>query len=518
MAEIMNTDEATSGAVPEGERLRYTAPERGTSGRSNWLTLPSRQGWAQAVVLAALYSIPAVMCVYRAYVADADVWWHLRAAEWIVQHGGVPHTDPFSSFGAGKPWAAYSWLFELLMLQLFQRLGLTGFVVYTAGMLAVITMALHRLIRRLQGDFTLGVLLTFAGTLCLASLWTPRSWLFTILFFVFELDVLMQARRTGKTGELFWLPLVFVLWANLHIQFVVGLLAMGVAVGECVLARFWSGIQTRMGLSRGCIVFILCVMATLANPYGWRVYQVVFEYSSQPGVYGLVSEFKALPFRGLQDYGVLFFALGAAGMIARARRAEVFEIVMLVFAVLVSFRSQRDVWVVVPVASAMIAQGLKGRADERFQVTAMAAPLIAVATFLAVFLAFRVLHVNNDALQAKVEKEMPVRAVEFVKAKGLTGPLYNDFDWGGYLIWGLRIPVSMDGRTNVYGDARIARSAATWSAAADWASDADLLKANLVIGPVNASLTQVLRLSPRYELVYEDKVAVVFVAREGSAR
>lgn len=503
MAEIMNTHESTPGAVPAGEGAGFSAP--------------SRNGWAQAVVLAALYSIPAIMCVQRAYVADADVWWHLRTAEWIAQHGGVPHTEPFSSFGAGKPWAAYSWLFELLMLQLFQRLGLTGLVAYTAGMLALITMALHRLNRRLQADFTLGVLLTFASALCLASLWTPRSWLFTILFFVFELDVLMQARRTGKTGELFWLPLVFVLWANLHIQFVVGLLAIGVAVGECVLARFWSGVQTRIGLTRLCIVFALCLLATLVNPYGWQVYRVVFEYSSQPGVYALVSEFKALPFRGLQDYGILFLTLGAAGMIARAKRVEIFEIAMLIFAVLVSFRSQRDVWVVVPLASAIIAQGIKGRNEERFQVTAMAAPLIAVATFLAVLLAFKVFHVNNDVLQAKVEKELPVRAVEFIKEKGLTGPLYNDFDWGGYLIWGLNMPVSMDGRTNVYGDAKIARSASTWNAAADWESDTDLSTANLVIGPVNAPLTQVLRLSPQFELAYKDNVAAVFVARRVSA-
>jgi len=42
------------------------------------------------------------------------------------------------------------------------------------------------------------------------------------------------------------------------------------------------------------------------------------------------------------------------------------------------------------------------------------------------------------------------------------------------------------------------------------------LKARLVIGPVDAPLTQLLRLSPGFELAYEDKIAAVFVARKGS--
>ena len=96
----------------------------------------------------------------------------------------------------------------------------------------------------------------------------------------------------------------------------------------------------------------------------------------------------------------------------------------------------------------------------------------------------------------------------------MTGPLYNDIGWGGYLIWSLGMPVEVDGRTNVYGDERLNRSVATWSAERDWDTDEDLQKAGLVIGPSNEALSQVLRLSPHFELVYDDKVAAVFVARK----
>jgi len=262
---------------------------------------------------------------------------------------------------------------------------------------------------------------------------------------------------------------------------------------------------------------VVCILATLGNPYGLGIYRVVHEYATQPGVFDLISEFKAMPFRSPQDYGVLLFALGAVVVLARARRLELFEIVLLGYAVFVSFRSLRDVWVVVVVGSAIVASGLKGSDETRFVVPAMFAPWVAIATAVVVFLSFRLQQVDNKLLAAKVAEKMPVGAVEFVKAKGLTGPLYNDFGWGGYLIFDPGLPVSMDGRTNLYGDERINESVATWGGTPHWAADPDLLKANLVIGPVGAPLAQLLRMSPRFDLAYEDKVAVVFVARKAPA-
>jgi hypothetical protein len=472
--------------------------------------------WAQALVLAALYSFPVFQCLRTANAADPDVWWHLRTAEWILQHGAVPHTDPFSMFGAGKPWAAYSWLFELLIFQLFRWLGLVGMVVYTTGMVVSIAVVLHRLIRRLQSDFTIAVLLTLVAALSMYRLYTPRPWLFTILFFVLELDVLMQARKSGKIRELVWLPVIFALWANLHIQFIDGLILLSIALTESLLARRWSAIHTRLRPGWVCGVSLACVLATLVNPYGWRIYQAAYDLAGQLGTVSQVTEFQAMPFRGFDNWFVLLLALGAVGVLARVRRFALFEVGLLAFAILVSFRSQRDVWVVAAAASAILASGLPGNSENRLQLKAIYAPLVAAIMCLVVWLGFRLLDVNNARLRVKLAEAMPVRAVEVVKEKGWSGPLYNDFDWGGYLIWALRLPVSIDGRTNVYGDERLNRSYAAWNAQPGWASDPDLQKANLIIAPFNPPLTQLLRMDPRFEVGYEDKLAVVFIARDSS--
>lgn len=474
------------------------------------------QPWAQAVVLGALFSMPALMAIRQGIVIDPDVWWHMKTGAWMLSHGAVPHTDPFSIYGADKPWAAYSWVYEIAMVKLFWRLGLQGVVAYTAAMGALIAAAVHRLTRRLVPDFTAAVLLTIVPVVCLLPVLTPRPWLFTILFFTYEMDVLMQARLRGRHRELFALPVVFILWANIHVQFVMGLLAIVVALAEALAARSWRkapiAIATQANAAALAATLASCFAATLVNPYGWKLYSIVADYGSLGAMMNLVAELKAMPFRDPIDFGILFYAVIAACLVARARRAMVFEIAMLTAALYLSFRSLRDIWVVVVVSSAVVASALETRDKSRFRVTPQSWPVVPAVVAIAMVLGFKTMGQDNAALAGALADALPVNAVEFVKSRNLAGPVFNDFGWGGYLIWDLGMPVEIDGRGNVYGDQRVAESVATWAGAGNWEKNGDLEKANLVIGPADAALTQLLRLSPRYRLVYEDKLAAVFVS------
>jgi len=473
---------------------------------------------AQATLLAALFAIPALMCVHAANVGDPDIWWHLRTGEWILQHHAVPRVDPFSGPLAGSPWLAYSWLYELVVVKLFARLGLVGLVSYTSGMVLAITVALAQMVRRLQRDFFLVMLLAIVAIFSMGHLYMPRPWLFSILFFILELDILMQARKTGRMRELLWLPVIFALWANVHIEFVDGLMVLGLAWAETAVARWGLGAETRVRPAWMGAALLASVLATLANPYGWRVYSVVFDYSSrlatQGGALNRISELQAMPFRDLSDFLVLLLALASAAALAWRRRFSLFETGLLALAAVLSFRSQRDVWAMAVAGAAILASTVAGSEKAAMRLPKLAAALAVLAAGLAVLAGFRAMHVNNARLESELAKSLPVRAVEAVQAKGYAGPLYNDYNWGGYLMWALRMPVSIDGRAAFYGDPRIDRSLATWNAEPDWASDPALLSAGVVIGPVKAPLTQVLRMDPRFQLVYEDKDAAVFAAHK----
>jgi len=192
--------------------------------------------------------------------------------------------------------------------------------------------------------------------------------------------------------------------------------------------------------------------------------------------------------------------------------------VLLAFALLISFRARRDVFVMAIAAYAIVAEELndeekRGPAPGRFAV-----PLALIATVAAAPLLFALSKVDNVHLESKLAAAMPVHAAEFVKSRNLKGPLFNDYDWGGYLMWNPGLPVSIDGRAALDGDALIARSIATWNGLPGWDRNPELRKAQLVIGPVDAPLNQLLRFNSHFELAYQDNVAAVFVARSDSGK
>ena len=472
---------------------------------------------ARALLVAMLCSAPALICFRTgaaACVGDPDLGWHLRTGEWILQHHSVPHVDIYSRFGAGKPWQAYSWLFEVVLTKLYQWFRFAGVMVFMGVMLAAISAALYRMLYRLQADFTKATILTTVVLTAIARLYTPRPWLFTILFFILEIDIFMHARRTGSARRLVWLPLLFTLWANIHIQFINGLMVLGVAAIEPILSRWWKPTISRLPARSIWLTLAACAAAVCVNPYGVGIYKIAHALASQPGVLNTVSEMHALPFRSMMDFLLLFLALAAVGMMFGFRRFYPFETLMLAMAFLLSFRSQRDIWFLAIIAGAVIAENLPLRSNSEGQRDAFwTVPLSLGTTALLVVVCAFAAHIRNDQLRGKLADEMPLKAVEIVRERQYPGALFNTYGWGGFLIWNLREPVSIDGRAAFYGDERIDRSMKTWNGAPDWASDPDLKSAGVVIAPVDVPLSQLLRMDSRFSVAYEDKIAVVFVAR-----
>jgi hypothetical protein len=165
------------------------------------------------ILWTAVYCIPALSVMTS--VEDLDVWWHLRTAEWITAHGKLPQTDPFTAFGAGQQFHAYSWLFELILWVPFRLFGLSGVLLFRAVFLFVLLAAVHRFIAKRQPDFVPQVVLFALTCVAFVPLMSERPWLFTILFYLLTLDVILDL-RAGRAAWTVWsLPLAFALWANL---------------------------------------------------------------------------------------------------------------------------------------------------------------------------------------------------------------------------------------------------------------------------------------------------------------
>lgn len=472
---------------------------------------------ARVALLATMYAAIGLICLRDSPGSDPDIWWHMRVAQWIAQHHAVPHADFFSRLVPPQPWQAYSWLFDLAMLGLYRAFGLLGLLAYTVGLVLAITAVMHRIAARLQADFTTTVVLTFAASISLSRLYTPRSWLPSILFFLIQLDLLDRARRSGQWRKLLWLLPLYMLWANIHIQFIDGLVVLAATACEPLLRRFWPWPQPKtVPASRLFLILGGCMVAAMVNPYGWQIYHIAYKLASQPGVLNKIQELLAMAFRHWGDYLMLAFAVGSAAALARRRLPSLWESLLLAMGLVISFRSQRDIWFLASVALLILAAELPARVSSLRLVRWrqwQTAGAVFLATAIVMTIGGWIMHISNAGLYAGMKKDLPVKAVDTVLAKQYPGPVFNDYGWGGYLIWKLRMPVTIDGRAAFYGDKRIDRSLQTWNGKPCWQNDPDLKTARLVIAPVNKPLTQLLRLQSQWQIVYEDKLAVIFVRR-----
>lgn len=484
---------------------------------------PLEEQFRRCALLVALYAIPPLLVVAAINVLDADLWWHVRTGQWIVQHGWVPYTDSFSWTGMGKPWAAYSWLFEVIIYGLFVRFGLLGVLIYTYLLVLAITLALHALIRKFEPRLAYSVGLTAVAIIAMTRICSPRPWLFTILFFCIELNILVTVRRSRNLRRLLWLLPLFALWANLHIQFVYGLflLSLGAVEEPLVSVLRKSRViddQSEVPLPSRILIllFACCILATLLNPYHFHIYSVLYDTIRQAGFYDLIRELQALPFRALPDWLVLFLTIGAAFAFGRAnRRTMPLWILLFITGTYVSFRANRDVWFIDVVAATIIARASGADAAKtRDKVSTIQVLLVIICTGALLVSTIRLYGISNAELQKMVEKSYPSAAASYIEEHELPGPLYNHFNWGGYLIWRLpNLPVSIDGRGNLHDAAELKRSGNVWNGQAGWVSDPELSSAGLIVAERNAALTQLLRLDDRFQQVYEDDLAVVFVRR-----
>ncbi len=450
-----------------------------------------------------------------ASIIDPDVWWHIRTGEWIVQHHQLPVTDPFSATGAGKAWVAYSWPFELLIYGISKNWDLLGLVAYSIFGYLAITAALFHLLRGIVPHFWKSAALTFIGTLILPRFVSPRPGILTTLFFIVVLDILLRAKRSGDVRKLWLLPVMIWIWANVHVQFIYGLFVIGVFCIEPILNRVFrvsQGDSSERQLPNLQLWLVLAVSTALsfANPYGIGVYRVIADYVRQPKLYMMVNETNAMAFNRSEHFVVLFLAIGAAIALGHSQRLRPVWMLLLLWSAMSAFRAERDIWVVTVIALIILAQHFHSTTDVDSTISSRVWLAATACLLLALLWSFKV-SPTNKFLIARVAREYPVGAVAYIREHHLQGPMFNNFDWGGFLIYSLpEIPVAIDGRTNVHGQDEVGRSLSTWNLSSDWHSDPLLAHANIVVGSPRFPLVQALATDQDFKRVFDDEFSVVF--------
>ncbi len=458
----------------------------------------------------------------RFCVLDVDLWWHLKVGDWICEHFAVPHTGILSRTAANRPWVAYSWGYEVLLSRASASFGLLGIGVFGVLLTIAIAYAIYWMLFRLSGRFWPALVET--AIVCWAFLFTgmPRPFFFSITLFCIVLALLLEANRSGRMQALYWLPLIFLAWANLHIQFVYGLFVVGLFVAINLAQRFAGKAGIAPDFVRApilpaedlVILFAACILATLIGPNFYHPYFAVYEYSKAKFSYAVIVELQALNFRWSNHYVELMLAAAAFFMVGWQKKLDLFKLAVLTVASVVAFRTMRDAWFLCVIAAACIAdfpapEAESDPSESWLEKTGVAASVAVLLVLLASATNF-----NQRELDRAISAQYPVNAINFLRRNPVPGPLYNNLNWGGFLMWYMpEYPVAIDGRNDLYGDALDKIFYASQSAEKSYATDPYLNQASLVLLDSQLPLAKILTVDPRFELVYHDEIATAFARR-----
>ncbi|MFI5118744.1 MAG: hypothetical protein ACHP8B_18815 [Terriglobales bacterium] len=477
----------------------------------------------QLVTLAALLAVVGWRSFRLKFcVLDLDIWWHLKVGDWIVQHLSVPHSGILSRTAANRPWVAYSWGYEVMLSRAYAWLGLLGIGAFGTLLTIAIAFAVYCMARRLSGRFWVSCLL--AATTCSAFLFDmmPRPGFLSIVLFTVTLTLILNAQRSGELRTLYWLPLVFLCWANLHIQFIYGLFLVGLLLGVNLVERG----AARLGMESSFLappklparalaaVFGACVIATLIGPNFYHLYGVIASYSRAKVAYSAIIELQPLSFRAYSNYVELLLAGAAFYAVGWQKKIDLFKLALLVIGSVVAFRTMRDAWFLcIPAAACLADTTVEGSERESPETPFELAGVFAMAA-LAMLLFARDTEFTTRGLDRAITGTFPVKAVNFLRRNPQPGPLYNTFDWGGFLMWYMpQYPVAIDGRNDLYGDELDGRFFRTQSGDLSYKTDPSLNESGVILLRKTDGLVYSLNLDPNFRKIYEDELAALFVRR-----
>ena len=400
------------------------------------LPLPSFSMMLVALVLGLVY----FNCIHQSLLADPDIGWHLRDAQILVQNHVFIRADPYTFSLLGHAWMNPEWLAEVFYYGAWHAFGLRGLetlsILFIESMAAGVCFLTWQRTRSMRA----GALAAMTWLLFSSVSIGPRTQLCGWICLILELAILEHFRTLapGRRHYLWVLPILFALWINLHGSWPIGFAVLL----ACILCGFetipfgtvdsfsWTLVQRRALL----IFTLLSVPALLLNPYGLHLIAYPFIIAGKhPITLNAVQEWQSLDLHSIR--GRLVFLAVAMLLVARACRPRpwrLYDAVSLFLAVFAGFTYSRFLLFTGIILCPLLAEEATflGQDDPAIDKRWLNAGVVALV------LGFALTHLpTTQELTIESERGYPAQAVAYLRQHPPNGPIFNDFNWGGFIIW-----------------------------------------------------------------------------------
>ncbi|PJF40998.1 MAG: hypothetical protein D6737_02405 [Chloroflexi bacterium] len=456
---------------------------------------------------------------------DSDTWWHIRSGEHILNEEFI-RQDPFSFTKFGEDWVNHSWGSQIVIFAVWEIAGNFGLAIYTA-LLATAGMAV--LFRISAGSVYLRMFVLVIGAATAAIFWSPRPQMMSFFLSTIVLYILYLYKRRG-IDRLWLLPIVMMLWGNLHAGFSIGFILMGgVIAGEIInnlLNRDEDDVIPISGIRKLIVISLISAVALVINPYGPKILLVPFQTASLTTLQNFIQEWNSPNFHERQTWPFIILTVALILAVGNSRkRLDWTDFILVSGTFFMALLAGRNIAVYAVAATPVVAYYLDATLKDRGWVlrtvkrptrrmTRINAVLVSVIVLASLAKVLVVL--DTETVTAAQEQFLPVHVAEYLNEHQPPGPIFNSYNWGGYLMFAApSYPVFVDGRTDLYGDEFLTTYLQTARAGDNWRETLDEFGINSIVVEVNSGLGRAIREEPGWRLDYEDEMAVVFVRERG---
>lgn len=470
---------------------------------------------------------------------DPDLGWHIRTGQYIWEHKNVPATDSFSYTFPEYPVIAHEWLTDLGLYGL-AMLGWPVGLLLAALVFSGLAVAAYGIAAKtIRTDGRLQAMALLLSTVVSAPFLGIRPQVISLLGLSLVIYALYRFARYNQRRALYMLPAIFLLWANLHGGFALGLFAFGLFIASetsrLILKRWYQSVGELItkrtpvvrtlevkNMIRLIAVGIASGLATLVNPYGLRLYDEIYatfvQTTGLADVRSTIGEWQPPSLHSLAGLELLLYGALLLLLVIRNRQKIDYTLISWAFIFfLLALASRRYIPMLLIIVTPLWVLLFQTRLSVVFlRISRNRLVITAGGLMLAAVSWHQVTACWQNGNSPKgLASDYPAEAVQYLASHLPAGEMYNEYDWGGYLIWSLpEKKVFIDGRMAIWnrGPKNVYRD---WQAITrldeNWRELLNAYRVNWVFLRQDHRLVELLRHDPAWREVYSDTKATVII-------
>lgn len=281
-------------------------------------TKQNRVSATDRIALSIIFAVVMIALIYcfSEGICGNDFWWHIKAGEWICEHGYIPKTDIFSWYGIQKgiPWTMHEWMAEVIFYQIYRCAGEAGIYMFSfaAAVIMLVLLWMQARERIMKNVLISGVFFGIASVILYAFFY-GRPHIFSFFLLYFELKCLYGFWENQKSKWIYLIPVLACLWSNLHggssnLSYFLCILTLIASVFPwkigCIHVRRFTA-KSKLKL---LLITCLSVLAILVNPVGVEILSYPYVNMGDSFALGIISEWSAPDAKKYRGIDFIFYS------------------------------------------------------------------------------------------------------------------------------------------------------------------------------------------------------------------